>query len=471
MITSKNRLTRRSVLRGACGAAMGLPFLSAMLPPNVSHAQDGAPLRLVVFFSPGGTLLDQWRPTVSAGGGIALSSMLAPLTPFQDRLTFVDGLDLSVTQLGAGHPHSRGMAGILTGQQLLPGELATNGGSASFADGPSVDQLIAQSASAGLRFKSIELAAGWSTGLTVGGAPHPANIITYAGSKAPIPPQADPLQAFQRIFEGVAGDQQAAAARRARSSFVLDRVMEQYRSVAAQLGGDDRARLEAHATELVETEKRLNAVLDGSCTPPGGVNTTPGYYDEESYAGGDGQNVTTGSKVPEKGRIMTDLLVSAMACDLTRVGTMQWGDSEACFLLKFLNSPSGEPLADHHHGYQHDRGFQPGALGVIHHWYAENFAYLLERMAAVDEGDGSLLDHSLVLWVTEIQMPESHAQDHMPLVLAGGAGGKLVGGRHLQVASQPHNNLLVSILNLFGSGETTFGHRDFCTGPLAGVFG
>ncbi len=469
MITSKNRLNRRSVLRGAGGAVIGLPFLSAMLPPHVSHAQGMTPQRLLVFFSPGGTLLDKWRPTPS-GSSFDFQPMLAPLTPFKDRVVMVDGLDLAVTQIGNGHPHSRGMAGVLTGQQLLAGELMTNGGGASFADGPSVDQVIAETLSEGLRFKSIEVAAGWSTGLSAGGAPHPANIITSAGSKSPIPPQTDPFNTFQRLFAGVGGDQQAALARRARSTFVLDRVMDQYRNVAAKLGSEDKARLDAHLTLIEDAEKRLNATLDTTtCMPPQGVNASPGYYDEEIYKDADGQNVIAGAKVPEKGHVMTDLLVASLACDLTRVGTMQWSDSEANFLLKFLNSPTGEPLADHHHGYQHDRGFQPGALEVIYNWYAQNFAYLLEKMAAVDEGGSSLLDNSLVLWVTEIQMPESHAQDHMPFVLAGGAGGKLEGGRHLQVASQPHNNLLVSILNLFGSGDTRFGHPDFCTGPLSGL--
>jgi hypothetical protein len=469
MITSKNRLTRRSVLRGAGGAVIGLPFLSAMLPPNVSHAQAAAPLRLVVFFTPGGTLLDQWRPVVSAGS-FQFQDLLAPLTPFKDRMVMIDGLDLAVTQIGVGHPHSRGMAGVLTGQQLLPGELATNGGSASFADGPSVDQVIAQTHSEGLRFKSIEVAAGWATGLSAGGAPHPTNIITSAGSKSPIPPQTDPWNTFQRLFAGVGGDQQAAASRQARTTFILDRVMEQYRKVAATLGSEDKARLDAHVTLIEEAERRLKATLDTEgCVPPTNVNQAPAYYDEETYVGADGQNVTTGAKVPEKGRIMTDLLVSSLACDLTRVGTMQWGDSEACFLLKFLNNSDGQPLADHHHGYQHDRGFQPGALKVIYNWYAQNFADLLQKMDAVDEGDGTLLDNSLVLWVSEIQMPESHAQDHMPLLLAGRAGGKLSGGRYLQVPSQPHNNLLVSILNLFGSGDTRFGHPDFCSGPLSGL--
>jgi hypothetical protein len=470
VITSKNRLTRRTVLRGAGGVAIGLPFLSAMLPPNVTHAQNAAPTRFLVFYSPGGTLLDQWRP-MGSETAFEFQSMMAPLTPYRDRLVAVDGLDLSVTEIGVGHPHSRGMAALLTGQQLLPGEFGTNGGNASFADGISVDQVIAEKLSAGLRFKSIEVAACWSTGIAVGGAPHPANILTSAGPKSPIPPRVDPYQTFQALFSDVTGTDPAAAARQGRTRYILDAVMGEYRAISAKLGSEDRAKLDAHLALIADAQERMNASggPSFSCQPPTDVNSTPGYYDEEVMKDPDGQNTFPGAKVPEKGRIMTDLLVSALACDLTRVGTLQWSDSEANFQLKFLMGPDGAPLADHHHGYQHDRGFQPGALEVIYNWYAQNFAYLLDRMAAVDEGDSTLLDNTVVLWVTEIQQPESHGQSNMPFLLAGGKNVGLRGGRYLKVASQPHNHLLVSVLNLFGIPETRFGHQDFCDGPLAGL--
>src|SRR5256885_767416 len=142
MITSKNRITRRSVLRGAGGVAVGLPFLDAMLRPGQSHAASTIPLRLLVFYSPGGTLLDKWRPTGTETAYV-LNDMLSPLNPWKDRLMFLDGLDMSITQIGVGHPHSRGMAGLLTGTQLLPGTFETGSGLASWADGVSVDQEIA----------------------------------------------------------------------------------------------------------------------------------------------------------------------------------------------------------------------------------------------------------------------------------------------------------------------------------------
>lgn len=471
MLTSKNRIHRRSLLRGAGGLAIGLPFLSAMLKPGRSHAADEVPLRLVIFYTPGGTLLDKWLPT-SGASGLTLQPMLESLTPFRDRLTFMQGLGLQITQLGVGHPHSRGMAGVLTGRELLAGNFATNGGNASFANGISIDQLIAGRISKDLPLKSLEVSAGWSTGLGAGGQPHPANIINSAGSKQPIPPSGNPLATFKRLFgDGTTGvDEQ-----RLWSTSILDSVAEQYRRVSQQLGAEDRQKLEAHLALIEESRRGLEANVNAACKPPTTVNADPNFYEDSfSDAGasdGGANAIGNGAKVSAKGAIMTELLVAALACGSTNVATMQWADSEAKFLLGFLKDNSGKALVDHHHGYQHDRGFQPGSLEVIYRFYAERFADLLQRMNGVVEANGkTLLDNSLVLAISEIQKPDSHDQKNMPFILAGGAGGRLRGNRLLKVPEQPHNNLLVSIANLFGGTETTFGHPDFCTGPLAGVF-
>jgi hypothetical protein len=476
VITSKNRIHRRTMLRGAGGVVIGLPFLSAMLRPGRSHAQEATPKRFVVFYSPGGTLLDKWRPTGSADS-FNFQPMMSPLTPFKDRLTVVDGVDLSVTALGYGHPHARGMGGVLTGMPLLSGTFNTNMGSAGFADGPSIDQVIAGTLSTGLRFKSLEVSSGWSTGISAGGQPHPGSVITYSASKTPVPPATDPLNTFTRVFAG-AGAGTAGQAQATLDSSILDSIMEDYRYYSAKLGPEDRGKLDAHLQLIGEAQKGIKVMIKATCVPPTGVNQTPGYYNDGAndsisrgaLDGGMGA-IGAGVKVPEKGRVMTDILVAALACDLTRVGTMQWSDSEAKFMLPFLMGSDGKPLADHHHGYQHDRGFQPGSLETIYNWYASNFAYLLQKMDAIKEGNGlSLLDNSLVLWVSEIQEPSNHGQSNMPFVLAGKAGGTFRSGRWLRMTQrQPHNNMLVSILNVFGLPNTRFGHQNYCTGPLAGL--
>jgi hypothetical protein len=481
MITSKNRIDRRTVLRGAGGIAIGLPFLSAMLAPRRSHADDSTPTRLIVFYSPGGTLLDKWRP-VGSESSFTLQPMMAPLTPFSDRLVFVDGLDLSITRIGNGHPHCRGIGGVLTGEQLLAGNYNTNGGNAGFAAGASIDQVIAASISEGRRFPSLEVSAGWSTGISAGGQPHPGNILNYqaparsGGQATPVPPRTDPLSTLQTVFDGVGTDADAKAKALAWNTSILDGVKDDYNRIMAQLGSEDRQKVQAHLEFVRQIQEGLNQTVTGTCAAPTNVDPTPNYYDDPIAEGvsrgdsdGGNMSITTGAKVPLKGKVMTDLLVAALTCDLTRVGTMQWSDVEAKFMLGFLKQSNGESLKDHHHGYQHDRGFQPEALELIYNFYAENLAYLLQRLDSVQESNGSLLDNSLVLAVTEIQHPETHGQTNTPFILAGGAGGRLRTQRWLRVPSQPHNNLLVSVLNLFGLPNTTFGHRDYCTGPLSGL--
>src|SRR5258708_22429759 len=202
MISSKNRITRRSVFRGAGSVAIALPCLEAMLLPRQSHAATPSPLRLVVFYTPGGTLLDKWRPTGTETNYV-FGDMMASLNPYKDRMLVLDGLDLSITAKGVGHPHSRGMAGVLTGTQLLPGDFETGGGGASFADGPSVDQVIAGRISQGLKFPSLEFSAGWSiAGRSAGELSFAADQLTMAASEKPIPPQTNCITAFSRIFGG-----------------------------------------------------------------------------------------------------------------------------------------------------------------------------------------------------------------------------------------------------------------------------
>jgi hypothetical protein len=479
MITSHNRINRRTLLRGAGGMTIGLPFLSAMLAPGRSHADESTPKRFIVFFSPGGTLLDKWRPMGSTTA-FTLQPMMSPLTPYQDRLNFLGGLDLAVQAASTGHPHTRGMGGLLTGAAVPPGNYNTNGGNAGFALGPSVDQVIAGAISEGTRFPSLQVSAGWGTGITAGGQPHPGNIINYqapsraGGQATPIPPSTNPLTALNTIFAGVGDDDATKARQLAWDTSILDGAQDDFNRLSAQLGQEDRQKLQSHAAFLREIELGLQQAVGDSCVKPTGVDPTAGFYDDPiaegvSRGGSDGGNmsITTGAKVPLKGKVMTDLLVAALACDITRVGTMQWSDGEAKFMLGFLKDSMGTSLKDHHHGYQHDRGFQPQALELIYHFYAENLAYLLQRLDAVQESNGTLLDNSLVLAGSEIQMPETHGQTNMPFILAGKAGGALQTGRWLQLRSQPHNNLLVSILNMFGLPNTTFGHADYCTGPIA----
>jgi hypothetical protein len=156
------------------------------------------------------------------------------------------------------------------------------------------------------------------------------------------------------------------------------------------------------------------------------------------------------------------MLVMAMACDTTAVATLQWSDTEAKHTFPWLG------LKEHHHFYQHDGGFKAPECEQIDTWYSQQHLYLLQQMAAVDMGGRSLLDESVVFFGSEIQDPPSHQKNNMPFVLAGGGGGMRT-GRWLTYNSLSHNNLLVSILNLFGDPRQVFGDPKYCTGPLPNI--
>ena len=162
---------------------------------------------------------------------------------------------------------------------------------------------------------------------------------------------------------------------------------------------------------------------------------------------------------------MMDMMVMALSCNMAPVGTLQWSDTEAKHTFPWLKLTQSQ----HHHFYQHDGGFQPVQCEQIGTWYAQQHLYLLQQLDAVVVGDHTLLDETLVFFGSELQEPPTHKKNNMPLWLAGGGINTGTAGRWIKKNAEPHNNLLVSILNLFGDTRKTFGAAKFCTGPTAGI--
>jgi hypothetical protein len=249
---------------------------------------------------------------------------------------------------------------------------------------------------------------------------------------------------------------------RARKKSILDFVDRRFATTAARLGAADRARLDQHLTKLRELEQGLATMPPGGLACPGtparvdtgDYNPRAGFMDFTSEVG-----MTTDAAIPKVGRFMMDMLVMALACDLTAVASLQWSDTEAKYTFPWLG------LEQHHHFYQHDGGYRPDECARIGAWYSEQHAYLLQQLAGVDMGGHSLLDESVVFFGSELQEPPSHIKTSMPFLLAGGGGG-LRGGRWLKFDHRSHNDLLVSIANLFGDPRQTFGDPAFCDGPL-----
>jgi hypothetical protein len=450
---SSLRISRRALLRGAGGIAIGLPFLEIMAKSRTAGAAAAPiPQRFVVFFSPNGHIRPNWVPT---GGetDFKLGRTLAKLEPYRQKLIVLDGVDNESAKHGVGDDHMRGMGTMLTGTELLSG--TTQGGCcepAGLAGGVSVDQKIAQTIGTDTKFKSVEFGVQAGSSGTVWG------YTSYANSNQPLPPENNPAAIFNRIFGEVGGDQTAIAKLQAERKSVLDAVAGSYSSLAPKLGATDKEKLDLHLSQIRDLETRLTATgaVGASCVKPG--TPTGDYKSNDNF--------------PNVGKLQMDLLTMALACDLTRVASLQWENSVGGTRFTWLGMDRG------HHDMSHDGDTVTDTqekLTQIDTWYMDQLFYLMDGMSKIPEGDagGSMLDHTLIFCCNELSRGNAHSHPDMPFLLAGGtdaAPNPLKMGRYLQYPASPtikHNDLLVSLLNVFGLPDKTFGNPAYCSGPLA----
>lgn len=512
---AKFRLNRRTVLRGAGSVAIALPWLEIMEPERLSRAQTAANVakRFLAVFTPGGTVVDntmgvnRWRPSGTSTQPI-MSPILTPLKPMVDakKLLIVDGLDMTSKN---GEQHQAGIIAWMTGtaQQNAP----ANGGlpgTQSYASGPSIDQVLATQISAGKKkFGSLELSIRWGTG-KAHGLLSPISCCNFEDSMkaSPIAPRLDPVAVFTDLFGSLtpAADPNASMALNRKKS-ILDYVVGKYSSLVPKLGTSDRMTVQQHLDKIRQLEMGLTATAVGaaSCAAPPQINTanytfpagSPFAGTTASYNPGTGAcgnncaaadsgsilDISTDKMIPTVGTYFMDMMTMALACDLTAVGTLQWTDTEAKHTFPWLKDPTDPTgtavLTEHHHFYQHDGGFRPLQCETIYTWYSTMHLHLLQQMDKVIMGaDGhTLLDESVVFFGSELSQPPTHSNIDMPFMLGGGGGG-LKGGRWLHFTDKTnnrnsHNNLLVSILNLFGDTRKTFGDPTKNAGPLAGITG
>lgn len=452
--------TRRQVLRGLAGASVALPLLTTAAS---SRAQDARyPTRFIVFFHPNGVEAGAWFPT--AGGSPAeftLNRCHAPLVPWRDQLVVTRGIDMQVTRLGFGEPHQRGMGGVLTGRENNSGSMMGGDGSLSGWNlGTSVDQVIANRIGHGTRFRSLELGVRADAGSATGEV---RNRIIYGAPELALPPVNDPVAIFNRLFTDTHSDTDALVALRAQRRSVLDAALGSLEELARAVPAAERAKLELHATLVRDLETRISSSMPtGACAAP----------DRPAFMATDSEET-----MPAISRMQIDLLVMALACDLTRVGSLQYSNAINHVRLPFVSyrNQAGaqvQSLGDGH-GLSHDQGgsrFDVDEEWVARDtWYAGEVAYLLERLAAVPEGDGTLLDHSVILWINELAHGATHSHVNMPFLVAGGGSGRIRTGQYLEFEHEPHNNLLLALLHAFGFDDASFGHPDFCTRPLPGL--
>lgn len=430
-----NHTTRRQFLRQLGLSAAALPFLP-FLPSLAANTASAKTQRIIFMFTPNGTIPPEFWPD-ETGPDFKLKRILAPLEPYKNRLMTLHGISNKIR--GDGDGHMRGMSCLLTADELLPGNI--QGGSdkpAGWARSISIDQEIRNFLQArpetATRFGSLEL------GVAVPNRADPWTRKTYAGGNQPLAPLSDPYAVFEKLY-GQMKDRQNVAS-------VLDEVRDDLKTIAAHVDPEERALLDQHATFVREMEKNLqSADTTNLLFPPPALE--PGVALDN-----DG--------IPKISTMQADLLVNAFANGLARVASLQYTNSVGQAKMNWLD------IHDNHHTLSHEPDNNLDAqekLVKINVWFCEQLAYLVKKLEAIPEpgGQGSMLDHTTIVWTNELGKGNSHSLDNIPFVLVGGGLG-FKSGQALRFDNVPHNRLWLSIAHAFGHHLTTFGHRDFSQG-------
>jgi hypothetical protein len=438
ILTGKH-LSRRALIRGT-GLALSLPLLDSMFPAGRALAQGSvmSPVRSGFFYIPHGATMARWTPAAE-GREFALSEILEPLEPFKPRLNVISDLThpMAYGPGGATAHHNRSSA------VFLSGAMAASGAEARL--GITVDQVIANERGQDTPLPSLEMMINQGS-LSCGDGLSCAyrNTLAWQNPTSPLPMERNPQVVFERLFGDGSTDEERDA-RRAQALSLLDAASAQVRSLERSLPADDRARLDRFLTDVREIERRIERAAASSSADldipprPSGI---PGDVEEHI-------------------KLMMDLLVLAWQADITRVTTFQLASE----LSNSVYPNSGIRDAFHtlsHHSHIDEN---KAKFAVLNRYHIGLLVYLLEKLDAVPDGDGTLLDHSMVLYGSGMSDGNEHNHAPLPLLLAGRAGGALEGGRHLRHSPDTSmSNLLLAMLHKLDIGHTSFGDS---TGALA----
>lgn len=440
--------SRRNFISSVGKSAALLPFLPSLFSVKGFGAVP-SPKRLLVFVQNQGLLMDELiSPGASSSDtDFTLGPILEPLAAHTDDMVFLTGIsDLSNNLDSSYNAHTKFRLHTLTNQPMVWRAGSTGSFSPVSAGGPSIDQVIAQRLLGASPFRSVEAGVqkGENMGLT----------WTWDINKQMVPVENDPSALFDRLFgQFVNSDPAAFQAIKSRRSTILDALAGNINQLKPKLSSQDQIRLEQHLTSLNDLKYSVdNYPIPGEyCTAPTLTNV--------------GNHLQEGN-VPQVTKNQIDLLVSAFACDLTRVASLQIGSIQDWSFLDNVSFPEGWHDAVH-------AGPSTAAnrvrLRTTYRWFMEQLSYLLTQLKAIPEGEGSLLDNTLVLYAN-IMSAGNHSSEKKCYMLAGGKNMGLQGGRHLSFDDYHHGALHTSILNLFGYEDDFFGHRDSGPqGPLPGL--
>ena len=440
MMITKRALSRRTVLR-TLGATIPLPLLDAMVPALTALRQTAAQpkMRFGAVYVPNGVIPAQWFPTTE-GAGFAFSPTLEPIAAFRDRLLVVSGLD-SVPPPPPGERQYNNHADASTRF------LTNTTPSRHLRAGVSIDQLAARVLSDDTTLPSLELAlesVDSGTSCDFGRSCVYTGTIAWAGPTQPLPMEHDPSAAFVRLFgDGANSDSAARRARMQQKGSILDSLADEVASLRAKLAAPDRSRITGYLESVRDVERRIQkAVAHNTELPifdrPAGV---PESFEQHA-------------------RLMFDLQLLAYQGDVTRVVTFMIGREFSGRTYPEIGVPDAHHPISHH---QRDP-VRMEKCAKINHYHVQLFSYFLEKMQNTPDGDGSLLDHSAILYGAGMSEGNGHVPRNLPILLVGGANGKLKSGRHIKYAEgTPLANFHLSLLDKLGVRIESHGNS---TGPV-----
>ena len=442
MQSRRKFLTQAGISAAAANLMMNLPSLAK------AGGTEAAPKkRLVIVFSPNGVIPKHFWPE-KMGQDFELKRILEPLADFKSQTMTMHGLCNRIR--GDGDGHMRGIGCLLTGIELFPGDI--QGGSdtpAGWSQGISIDQHIKNNLQLGAetqtRFGSLEF------GVMVPDRADTWTRMSYAGPNQPVAPIDNPYQMFDKMY--------GQTKNRALLASVLDDLSEDFRKVEQLISVEDRRLLKDHVEMVREVEKELQLELaqqEKQSDVGHAIPQLPPNVREEN------------DNIPQITRMQIELLVNGFAADFNRVATLQITNSVGQPRMRWLGIDEG------HHQLSHEPDSNEEAyekLIKINTWYCEQVALLAKRLSETPEpgADGSMLDHTTIIWTNELGKGNSHTRNNIPFVLVGGGLGWRM-GQAMDFGSVPHNRFLMSVCEGMGFPQKAYGNSDFCgDGALTGL--
>ncbi len=440
-------MPRRTFLRGA-GTLMALPFLESLVPRPLRAATAAAtpPVRMAWVYIPQGAYMPYWMPKGDAGANYELSDCLKPMAEHRKDMLVLGGLacDKARANGDGGGDHARAGGAYLTGAQ--PKKTA----GLNIEAGISVDQYAAAHVGQKTRFPSLEMAIEGYRGsgnCDSGYACVYEHTLSWRDATTPLPTEVNPKIIFDRLFAEKANDPETIARNKLRAS-VLDSVMADARDLNRTLGGNDRHKLDQYLTSVRELEQQITrAETLSPLTLPDDVSRPAGVP----------------ADLTEHIRLMADIMVLAFQTDVTRISTLMLGREGSEQKYRMVGVNEGHHTISHHQNKPENLE----KLKAISIYQMQQFAYLVKKMKSVKEGEGTLLDNSMIVFGSAIADPNRHAHEELPVILAGRGGGAIKSGRYVRYAENtPLNNLWMSMLDRFGTPSERIGDSTGLLGQL-----